>query len=84
MSDLFGGVENFTPAFTGRQLAIAAGSASAGAFTSGMNAGSGRMNAETNQRQQDFSEKRYNDQISALKRWEDARLGALDGYSGDY
>lgn len=36
---LFDGVQNFTPAFTGRELAIRAGGGAAQSFSSGMNAG---------------------------------------------
>ncbi len=37
---LFDGVENFTPAFTGQQIANQTGAGAAQALTSGMNAGS--------------------------------------------
>lgn len=41
MASLFEGVERFTPAFTGQELAIEAGKAQAQAFVSGFSAGKG-------------------------------------------
>lgn len=44
---LFDGVEGFTPAFTGQEIANQTGSGAAGSWSSGMNAGSSRENADT-------------------------------------
>lgn len=52
---LLDGVQNFTPAFTGRQLAQSSGRGAAQAFTSG-------MNARTARKSQELSEARFSDE----------------------
>lgn len=75
MSALFGNTLGFTPAFTGQQLAIAAGGGTANALTSGMNAGTGQDRTKLAKEQFAFEKKNYEDTIKRV----DAMMNYLDG-----
>lgn len=78
MSALFGGVENFTPAFTGQQIAIQAGSGAASAFTSGMNAGTSRKSQGLQQQKFNADQMMQGKQMEALDGW----MNAWSNYLG--
>lgn len=83
---LFDGTENFTPAFTGQQIANQTGAGAASAFTGGMNAGTSQKHEQLQEKEFDFKKKQYSDQLERLdlfKQWLDRKTGGNSYGWGD-
>lgn len=80
MPSLFGGVENFNPAFQGRQLAIQSGQGAGQSISRGQNSATHRMNQNLQNQQFQFRRAQYIDQIKRLellRSWLDSQIGDI-------
>lgn len=76
---LFDGVQNFTPAFTGQQLAIQSGQGAGQSISRGMQTAQRGKAQDLNEREFEFNKKKYEDMIKQLKLHDKALSGALSG-----
>lgn len=80
MADLFAGVQNFVPAFQGRQLAIQAGQGAGQSISRGMQTAQRGKALQLEQEQFKFKQDQYKDSIQRLdmfKKWLDSQIGGM-------
>lgn len=76
---LFDGVQNFTPAFTGQQIAIEAGKGAGQGISRGMSGATSGKSQGLQQQKFDTETRQYDSMIKRLDEFSARRRGALMG-----